>query len=364
MMLSARAQAFDEGGLAYTITNSISPFTVQVTGRASGNSATEISIPDTVTSNEITYSVTTIADSAFSSNALISVTIADSVTTIGNQAFAFNNALASVTIGSSVNTIGTQAFYFNALTSLTISDSVTTIGDQAFAFNNTLTSLTIGSSVTTIGYAAFYDNELISLALPDSVETIGDYAFAANNLTSLTIPDSVTTIGDWAFETNNLTSVTFLGNFGAFNLNMFTGNSNLTTITYVQGKTDWPQTFTPAGSGSVTTTSLPTTPQITDIESDDQKVLIRVSVASNGGSSITRYDATCSDGTNSFAGTSSSSLITVSGLTNGVAYTCTVTATNGVGTSTASSASAAVTPEEIIPSGLPIWLLYEATQSG
>ena len=342
MMLSARAQAFDEGGLAYTITNSISPFTVQVTGRASGNSATEISIPDTVTSNEITYSVTTIADSAFSSNALISVTIADSVTTIGNQAFAFNNALASVTIGSSVNTIGTQAFYFNALTSLTISDSVTTIGDQAFAFNNTLTSLTIGSSVTTIGYAAFYDNELISL----------------------TIPDSVTTIGDRAFDTNNLTSVTFLGNFGAFNLNMFTGNSNLTTITYVQGKTDWPQTFTPAGSGSVTTTSLPTTPQITDIESDDQKVLIRVSVASNGGSSITRYDATCSDGTNSFAGTSSSSLITVSGLTNGVAYTCTVTATNGVGTSTASSASAAVTPEEIIPSGLPIWLLYEATQSG
>ena len=59
-MLSAQAQAFDEGGLAYTITSSTSPFTVEVTGRASGNSATDIDIPDTVTNNGTTYSVTTI----------------------------------------------------------------------------------------------------------------------------------------------------------------------------------------------------------------------------------------------------------------------------------------------------------------
>ena len=80
--------------------------------------------------------MTTIGDLAFRVNALASLTIGNSVTTIGNQAFAFNNALASVTIGNSVNTIGTQAFYFNDLTSVTISDSVTTIGDQAFAVNS------------------------------------------------------------------------------------------------------------------------------------------------------------------------------------------------------------------------------------
>ena len=112
----------------------------------------------------------------------------------------------------------------------------------------------------------------------------------------------MTAIGENAFSDNNLTSVTFLGDFGAFELNIFEGNANLTAITYIQGKTGWPQNFAPTGSGSVTTTSLPTAPQITNIESGDQEVFIRVSVANNGDSSITRYVVTCSDGINSFAG--------------------------------------------------------------
>ena len=44
---------------------------------------------------------------------------------------------------------------------------------------------------------------------------------------------------------------------------MFEGNSNLTAITYVQGKTGWPQTFTPAGSGSVT--AIPSTFELGDL---------------------------------------------------------------------------------------------------
>ena len=48
-------------------------------------------------------------------------------------------------------------------------------------------------------------------------------------------------------------------------------------------------------------------------------------------------------------------------LTNETAYTCTVTATNAMGTSAASSATASITPEEVA-TGLPIWLLYQATQ--
>lgn len=64
--------------------------------------------------------------------------------------------------------------------------------------------------------------------------------------------------------------------------------------------------------------------------------------ASNGGAVITNYTATSSPG--GITGTGAGSPIRVAGLTNGVAYTFTVTATNGVGTSSASAASNSVTP--------------------
>ena len=105
----------------------------------------------------------------------------------------------------------------------------------------------------------------------------------------------------------------------------------------------------------------PSAPLITSIDYEDGKITLNVSVSNNGGAKITLYDATCTDGTNIYTGTSTSSPITVSGLTNGVAYTCTVTATNSVGTSSASAATDPITPEEQV-GGLPIWLLYQATQ--
>ena len=106
-----------------------------------------------------------------------------------------------------------HAFYCcSSLTSVTIPDSVTSIGYWAFLGCAGLTSITIPNSVTSIGDRAFYDcSSLTSITIGNSVTSIGDYAFQnCSSLTSVTIPDSVTSIGRYTFSRcSSLTSLTF-----------------------------------------------------------------------------------------------------------------------------------------------------------
>jgi hypothetical protein len=174
-------------------------------GEYVGNQLTSVTIPNSVTS---------IGAGAFQNNPLTSVTIGNSVTTIGRWAFAYNQ-LTSVAIPNSVTTIGEYAFSNNQLTSITIPNSVTTIGELAFN-GNQLTSVTIGNSVTSIGQSAFAGNQLTSVIIPNSVISLS--GFGGNRLTSITIPNNVTSIGRYAFTDNQLlTSVTFRGIIAAEN---------------------------------------------------------------------------------------------------------------------------------------------------
>ena len=133
---------------------------------------------------------------------LTSIVIPDSVTSIGEDAFYNCTGLESVTIGKSVASIGEAAFVnCTELMSIVIPDSVTSIGRWAFDRCTGLTSVTIGNGVESIDYCVFRGcTGLASIVIPDSVTSIGGAAFSGcAGLTQVTIPDSVTNIDGQAF---------------------------------------------------------------------------------------------------------------------------------------------------------------------
>ena len=86
------------------------------------------------------------------------------------------------------------------LISVTIPNSVVSIGDGAFCNCFAITTVHIPNSVTRIGNDVFYGCAgLTSVTIPNNVTSIGDYAFSQSGLTSVTIPNSVTSIGTCAF---------------------------------------------------------------------------------------------------------------------------------------------------------------------
>ena len=215
-----------------------------------------------------TYSIKigtkTIADSAFiDCNSLTSITIPDSVTSIGYLAFWGCSKLTSITIPDSVTSIGGRAFEdCSSLTSVTFGNSskLTSIGWSAFYDCNSLTSITIPDSVTSIGQQAFnntayyndesnWENDVLYIgnhlimarstrsgtySIKIGTKTIADSAFRGwSGWTSITIPSSVTSIGERAFEDcSSLTSVTFGVNSRLTSIgdDAFYGCSGLTSI--------------------------------------------------------------------------------------------------------------------------------------
>ncbi|GHV88181.1 hypothetical protein AGMMS50267_05410 [Spirochaetia bacterium] len=181
-------------------------------------------------------SVTSIGNYAFSGcSDLASVTIPDIVTSIGSSAFSGCSSLASVTIGDSVISIGNTAFYgCSSLASVTIGDSVTSIGNEAFNSCSSLASVTIPDSVTSIGNTAFSGcSSLASVTIGDSVISIGNSAFSGcSSLASVTIPDSVTSIGTYAFSAcSSLASVTIGDSVTSIGTYAFNSCNSLATVT-------------------------------------------------------------------------------------------------------------------------------------
>ena len=219
-----------------------------------GTKISTITIPQTIES---------IGNYAFSEcSSLSSIEIPGSVKTIGNYAFSECSSLSSIEIPGSVKTIGDYAFYETHLEKVTFNEGLETIGKSAFytKYYATKEPIYIPSTLKSVGENAFlyfdckyvnisdlaswcaidFENsnsnpaigyeklylngEIIKdLVIPESVQAIKDYAFYSNNtLVSVTLNDALQSIGDYAFYgCRNINSIVIPGSVTAIGAGAF-----------------------------------------------------------------------------------------------------------------------------------------------
>ena len=201
--VSGTAQAADDSGYKFTVTSEDGCVTIR---GASGHGET-LNIPETING----MPVAAIADFMFAgSTELTSITLPDSIKTIGKKAFSNCAKLTNVYIGSSAETIDEQAFYAcPKLQRISISTDNKTYhsengslykGDSLLIYAGSNNAVISDTTASIGNYAFFGRTELSSVTIPESVKSIGDYAFSGClGLKSIIIPDSVTTVGTHCF---------------------------------------------------------------------------------------------------------------------------------------------------------------------
>ena len=173
----------------------------------------------------IPESVTSIGDYAFAGCTKLTSVSGDlsGVTSIGTYAFAYcplGTSDEPCTLDlSKVTSIGSCAFYqCSGLGSVTLGNSLTTLGNSAFQ-GTALTTVTIPDTVTSIEANLFWNcTSLTEVKFNSNITSIGSYAFSGcTSLTSVGNLTNVTKVGQCTFMDTALTSVTFGDSFVSFN---------------------------------------------------------------------------------------------------------------------------------------------------
>lgn len=172
----------------------------------------DVVIPEYVTIKGRRYKITSIGDYAFKKKkdgkyekknrcTVNSIVMPNSITSIGNSAFAYCDLLSSINLSDSLIFIGNDAFEFcEDLKNITLPNSVIDIGRGAFSFSG-IESIIIPDGVTCLNLQLFSYSSLESIILPNSITKIDSYIFSnCKRLRNVTLPNSITEIGYSIFE--------------------------------------------------------------------------------------------------------------------------------------------------------------------
>lgn len=176
------------------------------------------------------------------------ITVGEGVTKVGANSFVLSSTGAplTVTLPNSLITIGNYAFMgTHGLYAITIPDSVNYIGEAAFSDCTNLGTVSInaaGSALLSIGTAAFEHTAISSISLPDSLTTIGNRAFnGCEQLDSVSIGvngSMLNSVGDTAFN------------------DVYTGIQVFSTVTYAGSASQWSNVSIATGNNRLTDASI------------------------------------------------------------------------------------------------------------
>ena len=186
-----------------------------------------------ITAIVVEEGITDVDDFAFEDfTELTTVTLADSVETVGYSAFAGCSALTDVTMAYGIH-VNKDAFTDTPWLAALPRD------EKGFAVYQGIvlhyageeTDIEIPEGVVSIA-GDFSETELSSVWLPESVVTVGDYAFCNQyNLAQINFPAGLKRIGDWAFEDTAVTTamlpegLEYLGDGAFYNCRQLTDAS-------------------------------------------------------------------------------------------------------------------------------------------
>jgi len=127
------------------------------------------------------------------------VVLPDSLRTIGDDAFKYDEKLARLTLPDGLETLGESAFWFTKIPSIDIPSAWTEIPPYAF-YGMALTEFTIPERITVLGQAALANTTLTTLVIPDTVKEVGAYTFSGcENLTTAVLPEHLEELPACAF---------------------------------------------------------------------------------------------------------------------------------------------------------------------
>ncbi|MDO4842562.1 MAG: leucine-rich repeat protein, partial [Phoenicibacter congonensis] len=179
--------------------------------------------------------------------------------------------------GNAITSVGKDAFREKAVTKVTVPDSITSIGEGAFATSSDaetakcIKSAKLSASLTEIAPKLFENQLLTEIDIPSGVKTIGESAFSGNPLKTLTLPEGVTSIGKESFLNHQLQEITIPASVkiiseSAFARNTVPRNRTIQKITLSEGlESIGAKAFSQALTSTCTTIDLPTT--VTSLDS-------------------------------------------------------------------------------------------------